>query len=117
MSDLETKYKDDGFDKTQVLQYCNDHMIPDPEVAFKTMMYDVNVTNVRTKTQRDQEELDRKIKEESEKAISEYIKNKVVDKTNFTAPVGSGGGATGVGIVEKPKTFEQARKAALSRFS
>ena len=112
MNDLADKYKGDGFDKEEVLKYCMDKGIPDPEQAFKAMNYD----RMMGKSKQEIEEANKKVEEKEKTAVTNYVKEKIVTNANHIPPVGTS--KTGNGIsVSKPKTFAEARKSAMNRLN
>lgn len=106
MTDLATKYKDDGFDTAEVINFCIESGINNPEAAFKIMQHDKLVSKNK--------ELEDQLKSTSKAAVTEYVKDKVTETVTFTPPVGTGNTSSGV-TVNRPKTFADSRKAALAR--
>lgn len=124
MNELESKYKDEGFDKLAVVNYAIEHGISDPELAWKAMSRDAIATKSKEELERIQREADEKIAalqaqkdQEVKDAVGNYIKNKVVDTANFVPPVGGGGtGASGVSV-RKENSWAASRRAAMARIS
>lgn len=110
MDSLSEKYKDFGFDKQAVINYCRDNAILNPELGFKAMMFDPAVEVMKKKVT----ETSTQAEEQAKAAIASYLKDKVVTAANFDTPVGSGVSGSGV-VVEKPRTLKDAKKAALAR--
>lgn len=106
MADLAMKYKDDGFDTTEVINFCIETGINNPEMAFKIMQHDKLVSKNK--------ELEGQLKDSSKTAVTEYVKEKVTETATYTPPVGTGNTSSGV-TVNKPKTFADAKKSALAR--
>jgi|GEM_PF-3346036 len=116
MDGLAVKYKAQGFDRDKVLEYAMTNNIPDPENAFKAMMFDVIPTKEveLAKTKEELENTKKKAEADVKSAVTDYVKDKVITSANFVAPVGSGNSGSGVSV-EKPKTWKAARQAAMSR--
>ena len=106
MASLSAKYKDDGFDAEEVLKFCMEHEIPNPEIAFKAIQHERLVIK--------NQELTKQLEEKGKTAVSEYVKEKATEVSSFIPPVGTGNTSSGI-TVSKPKTFAEAKKAALAR--
>jgi len=110
---LQEKYKDQGFNRDEVLQCCHKYGIPDPEVAFKAMKYDDSVPNL----QKQIDELKEQIKIAGQEAVNEYVKKKAGKAEEFKPPVGRGGTGSPPINLNKKQTFKDARRAAMARLS
>ena len=103
---LEKTYGEE-FDRAKVIQFMIDEKIYSPETAWKAIRADL----LEEKTQKHADEL----KAAKESAVNEYIKAKTTKK-NAPLPVGAGSSTGSPPIqMNRPKTFEDARRAALAR--
>ncbi len=101
----------DEFDREKTIQFMIDNQIYSPETAWKAIRHDL----VEEKSQKEVERLKAELKEAKKTAVNEYVKTKTTKKS-APLPVGAGTNTGSPPIaVKKPKTFEDARKAAMSR--
>jgi molybdopterin converting factor small subunit len=118
---LAERYKD-KFDQVEVLQFMVDNKFADPEAAFKAMKADVLVEDVKKESeskvselQKQIDELKAQMKTTSTTAVNEYVKAKTT-KSEAPLPVGAtGGGGSPPVQINRPRTFQEARKAAMAR--
>ena len=110
MAALEQKYGEE-FDREKVIQMMRDEQIYSPELAFKAIRAD----QLEAKTQKQIDDLKAQLKKAKEEAVNEYVRDKTTKKPG-PPPVGAGSYSGSPPIqVSRPKTFEDARKAAMAR--
>ncbi len=107
---LEKEYEGE-FERDKVIQFMVDNKIYSPETAWKAIRHDL----VEAKSQKEVDRLKAELKEAKKSAVNEYVKAKTTKK-GAPLPVGAGTNTGSPPIaVKKPKTFDDARKAAMSR--
>ena len=88
------------FDRQKVIQFMIDEKIYSPEVAWNAIRAD---------------QLEAQLKKAKEEAVNEYVKAKTTKKA-APLPVGAGGSTGSPPVqVTKPKTLEDAKRAAMAR--
>lgn len=107
----------DAFDGEKVMRFMLDNNILDPEKAFKVMTHDDSVASLQQQMDALKAEMDAKLKAAKDEAIAEYVKQKTA-KGEAPLPVGaSSGGGSPIIQINQPKSFQDARRAALARLS
>ncbi len=98
------------FDREKTIQFMKDNEIFDAEKAFKAMAHDTVIADYEKKLK----EKDEQLKTAKTTGVNEYVKEKTTKKP---APLPVGASATGSPPVQinPPKTFADARKAAMAR--
>ena len=99
------------FDRQKVIQFMIDEKISSPEVAWNAIRAD----QLEVNSQKQIDGLKAQIKKAKEEAVNEYIKAKTT-KRGAPLPVGAGSNTGSPPVqVNKPKTFDDAKKAAMAR--
>lgn len=107
---LESKHGKD-FNRQEVIQFMIDQKIFSPEIAWDA----IRAGQVEAKSQKEIDELKARLKKAEEEAVNKYIKSKTVKK-DAPLPVGAGGSTGSPPVqVNRPRTLEDAKKAALAR--
>ncbi len=106
----ETYGKD--FDRTATIQFMLNNNIADAEKAYKAMNHD----NLTTNLQKQIDELNKKLKTVKAEAVNDYVKTKTT-KSAAPPPVGASNSGAPPVQTSMPKTFDDAKRAALARMS
>jgi len=110
LSNLAKKYGAE-FNRDEVIDFMRQNNIFDAEKAWKAMHHDTLAESL----QKQIDDLKRQIKEAEKNAVSKYVKTKTT-KQATPLPVGAGNTGSPPVKINPPKTFEDAKKAALARF-
>lgn len=102
----------DEFNQAEVAQFMLDNKLTDPEKAFEA----VAGPRLRDSLQKQIDELQAKMKNVGNSAVNDYVKGKT-NRAATPPPVGAAGGGAPPVTIARPKTFQDARKAAIARFA
>jgi hypothetical protein len=102
----------DAFNQAEVARFMLDNKLTDPEKAFEA----VAGPSLRENLQKQIDELQAKMKNVGSSAVNDYVKGKT-NRAATPPPVGATGGGAPPVAITRPKTFQDARRAAISRFS
>ena len=111
LSSLEKTYGKD-FDRQATVQFMIDNKMFDAEKAFKALHHDTAVERM----QKQLEEMKKQMKTVKSEAVNEYVQTKTTKKAS-PPPVGASISGSPPVQFNAPKTFEDAKKAALARMS
>lgn len=116
LNSLEEKHGE-NFNREAVVKYMVENDIRDAVKAYKAMTHDDAVTSLQKQIAAMKADTEAKLKAARDEAINEYVKSKAT-KADTPPPVGAGRGNNAPPVqINPPKSFRDARKAALSRFS
>jgi len=99
------------FNRDEVIDFMRQNNIFDAEKAWKAMHHDTLAESL----QKQINDLKQQIKEAEKNAVNKYVKTKTT-KQAVPLPVGAGNTGSPPVKINPPKTFEDAKKAALARF-
>jgi len=106
---LEAKYGKD-FDRDYLIRFMTEQQVYSPEVAWNA----IRASIIEAKRETEVEALKQQLKNAKEVAISEYVKTKTT-KQPSSLPVGAGATGSPPVQVNRPKTLDDAMKAAMAR--
>lgn len=109
LDSLAEKYGD-KIDINNIVQFMIDNNFYDPERAMKALYFDVFIEEKEKALKAKEDE----IKKAKESAVNEYIQSKT-KKQETKPPLGTSTTGSPPVTIQKPKTFQEARKAALAR--
>lgn len=120
MQGLEQKYKDQGFDRSEVLEFCIRNGVQNVEAGFKAMQADRVQETSSSEVQQLRSEIEAlkaQYVSAKEEGVKDYLQDKVQKAETFAPPLGTAATGSPPIVENKPRSFDEARKAAAERLS